>query len=287
MDFSLNNQIQRAAEVIRAADALLIGAGAGMGVDSGLPDFRGTDGFWNAYPPYAKLKLDFVSLANPRWFDSAPELAWGFYGHRMMLYRATQPHRGFDVLRSWMGMPRLGSFVFTSNVDAHFSRAGFSHERIVEIHGSLDWLQCTRSCGVGLFSSNACHVRVDEETLHAIPPLPSCPECGSLARPNVLMFGDFDWVDARTRSQIRRLETWLASLGGANLAIIECGAGVAVPSVRRFCEEAVRGGRGRLIRINTRECDVPAGQIALPLPALDALQRIEQALVSSQPRAFG
>ena len=46
---------QMAAEWIRTADALLIAAGAGLGVDSGLPDFRGTEGFWNAYPPFRHL----------------------------------------------------------------------------------------------------------------------------------------------------------------------------------------------------------------------------------------
>ncbi|MCK5220819.1 MAG: NAD-dependent protein deacetylase, partial [Candidatus Aminicenantes bacterium] len=48
-------KIREAAALIRDADAILIGAGAGMGVDSGLPDFRGNEGFWNAYPPYKKL----------------------------------------------------------------------------------------------------------------------------------------------------------------------------------------------------------------------------------------
>src|SRR4051794_18199581 len=46
--------LDRAAQAIAAADALLIGAGAGMGVDSGLPDFRGNQGFWKAYPAYAR-----------------------------------------------------------------------------------------------------------------------------------------------------------------------------------------------------------------------------------------
>src|SRR6266403_3978961 len=81
------SSLHRAAEAIRGADALLIAAGAGMGVASGLPDFRGNQGFWRAYPPYQKLGLDFVSLANPRWFASDPALAWGFYGHRLNLYR--------------------------------------------------------------------------------------------------------------------------------------------------------------------------------------------------------
>ena len=70
--------VQDAVEAIRGTEALLIGAGAGMGVDSGLPDFRGNQGFWKAYPPYQKLGLDFVSLANPRWFRDDPSLAWGF-----------------------------------------------------------------------------------------------------------------------------------------------------------------------------------------------------------------
>src|SRR5262249_3627519 len=64
--------IASAARLLAAADALLLTAGAGMGVDSGLPDFRGTEGFWKAYPPYEKLGLRFESLANPEWFDSDP-----------------------------------------------------------------------------------------------------------------------------------------------------------------------------------------------------------------------
>jgi NAD-dependent SIR2 family protein deacetylase len=55
------SDIQRAAEAIAATEALLIAAGAGMGVDSGLPDFRGSEGFWQAYPPYRKLGLGTVA----------------------------------------------------------------------------------------------------------------------------------------------------------------------------------------------------------------------------------
>jgi NAD-dependent SIR2 family protein deacetylase len=52
-----------------------------------------------------------------------PELAWGFYGHRLELYRRTTPHRGFGILRRLA--ERSGRFfVFTSNVDGHFQRAG-------------------------------------------------------------------------------------------------------------------------------------------------------------------
>src|SRR5258707_10426867 len=98
---SNDTQLSAAAVAVQSADALLIGAGAGMGVDSGLPDFRGTEGFWNAYPPYRKLGLDFMAVANPQWFRDDPTLAWGFYGHRLNLYRAATPHPGFAMLRRW------------------------------------------------------------------------------------------------------------------------------------------------------------------------------------------
>jgi NAD-dependent SIR2 family protein deacetylase len=130
--------LDQAALAIALADALLIGAGAGIGVDSGLPDFRGSQGFWRAYPPYERLGLDFVSLANPRWFDRDPTLAWGFYGHRMKLYRQTTPHEGFTILRRWAGRVPRGEFVFTSNVDGQFERAGIDRGRIVlECGGTL------------------------------------------------------------------------------------------------------------------------------------------------------
>ena len=80
----------------------------GFGVDSGLPDFRGDEGFWNAYPPMRRLGLSFIDCANPQWFDREPEFAWGFYGHRLQLYRDTEPHDGFHILLDWMRLADRG-----------------------------------------------------------------------------------------------------------------------------------------------------------------------------------
>jgi NAD-dependent SIR2 family protein deacetylase len=270
--------LDQAAEAIALADALLIGAGAGIGVDSGLPDFRGTQGFWRAYPPYERLGLDFVSLANPRWFDRDPTLAWGFYGHRMRLYRQTTPHEGFTNLRRWAGRMSRAGFVFTSNVDGQFERAGIDRDRIVEVHGSFDAMQCTRECGVGIFAGASIDVDIDTDTMRAVHPLPLCPRCGGLARPNILMFGDWGWDSARTDLQLRRMSSWIESLSGAKLVVIECGAGTAVPTVRRTCEQIVLECGGTLIRINPREPDVPTGHVSIPLGALAALRAIEYRL---------
>ncbi len=268
----IEESVKEAVCIISQASALLIGAGAGMGVDSGLPDFRGPQGFWSAYPPYQRLGLDFVSLANPRWFAEDPELAWGFYGHRMGLYRRTNPHEGFDILRRWAGRQPMGGFVFTSNVDGHFQRAGFAPERIVEVHGSFEGMQCTRDCGIGIFPGAEIEVAIDLETMKAIRPLPACPECGALARPNILMFNDWGWDSARADVQHRNMAEWLDSLSGARLAVVECGAGQAIPTVRSTCERVARLCGGTLIRINPREADVPPGHVSLPIGALAGLR---------------
>jgi len=270
---ALDAAIARAAALVRDAEALLIGAGAGIGVDSGLPDFRGDHGFWRAYPPLAKLGIRFVEIANPRSFARHPELAWGFYGHRLALYRDTIPHEGFTILRELGERLPLGAFVFTSNVDGQFQRAGFPEERLVECHGSIHHLQCSRPCGDAIWPADAVRPEIDPAACLMRPPLPACPHCGALARPNVLMFNDGAWLDERTEAQYERFEAWLAQ--ARRLVVIELGAGTDVPSVRRMCES--RGAP--LVRINPREPKVASARgVGVSAGALEALRRLREHL---------
>jgi NAD-dependent SIR2 family protein deacetylase len=133
----IREAVTRAAQTIAQADALLITAGAGMGVDSGLPDFRGNEGFWKAYPPLQELGISFAEMANPRWFKDDPHLAWGFYGHRLHLYRDTVPHQGFNILLEWGRQALRGCRVLTSNVDGQFQQAQFDAAHVLEVHGSF------------------------------------------------------------------------------------------------------------------------------------------------------
>jgi len=277
----LQAAVAEAASAIAAAEAILVATGAGMGVDSGLPDFRGNAGFWRAYPPLERLGISFSQMANPAWFARDAELAWGFYGHRLNLYRATRPHAGFALLRRWSERTRHGGFVFTSNVDGQHQQAGFRADRIVECHGSIHHLQCTdcvQTPRIWDAEEAGVEVVVDPESFRAEPPLPACPRCGSLARPNILMFGDWDFIPTRTAEQEQRFERWLDSVHSSRLVIVEIGAGSAVPTVRMTSERVVRVLGGRLIRINPREPEVPAGQIGLAAPALRTLQQIDERL---------
>ena len=278
MDADLTSTVDRAASAVARADALLISAGAGMGVDSGLPDFRGDEGFWRAYPPIARLGISFYDMANPFWFKRDPELAWGFYGHRINLYRATAPHDGFAILRQWAAAKDRGWFVFTSNVDGQFQKAGFDDGSTVECHGSISHLQCARPCRDDIWDGCDLQITVDDETMRAVSPLPGCPACGALARPNVLMFNDWNWLPHRMSDQERRFANWLETVGGARFVIIEMGAGLAVPTVRMTSERLAHLFGATLVRINPREPQVPSGQIGVPLGALEALQAIDDRL---------
>lgn len=272
--------IGEAVSLFSGARALVVAAGAGMGVDSGLPDFRGDEGFWRAYPAYGHLGLSFVDLANPRWFATDPDLAWGFYGHRLALYRRTVPHAGFARLREIGERLPHGAFVLTSNVDGQFQRAGFDESRVVECHGSIHHVQCTRGCGRPLASADGLAIEVDPTTFRATSPLPRCA-CGALLRPAILMFGDGAWDDARTSAQELRLDAWLAGLdvAPAELVVVECGAGTHVPTVRAFSERLVRATGGSLVRINAREPEVPHGpHVGLAMKARDAIEAIAEGL---------
>ena len=200
-----------------------------------------------------KLGLSFYDLANPVWFQDEPTRAWGFYGHRRNLYRQTKPHAGFEILRKWISQKPNGGFVFTSNVDGHFQQAGFSVDQVVECHGSINFSQCVLPCCRSIWAAESAAIEVDLETFHATSDLPSCIFCGEIARPNILMFDDYLWIEDRTQEQLRFYKSWLSSLDPGKVAVIEFGAGTAVPTVRYQCEQVARQFHSKLIRINPRE----------------------------------
>lgn len=273
---ALNQAIQRAAELISKADSLLFTAGAGMGVDSGLPDFRGNEGFWKAYPPYRKLGRSFIEMANPQGFSSDPAFAWGFYGHRLNLYRETKPHEGFQILLEWGRAKPGGCAVMTSNVDGHFQQAGFDREPVYEIHGSINHFQCTLPCGDEIWSAQGLEIEVDEETMRARQPLPRCPHCDAVARPNILMFGDWNYIGNRNDEQRRLFDAWLAERRESRIVILEFGAGKAVPTVRMFSEEVCRQSpEATLIRFNPRDPEVPRDRdVSIASGALESILAI-------------
>jgi NAD-dependent SIR2 family protein deacetylase len=287
----MDPNIERAAYAIQRASALVFTAGAGMGVDSGLPDFRGKNGFWNTYPAFEHLGLCFEDIANPEWFEKEPELAWGFYGHRMNMYRTTKPHDGYHILNKWG--KSSNHFIYTSNVDGAYQKAGFREDQIWEAHGSIHHLQpliadhrlTWEEAENVIIPAEGFEVDIDPKTCKAKGELPSID--GSLLRPNVLMFCDIGWFPVREEMQHRQFVRWRDASDFSSLVVIECGAGVHIPTVRFFGENLANEYNGTLIRINIdeRQADIQSylwenlnedKMIPIAMGAKDALTQIDR-----------
>lgn len=226
-------------DLFHAADGIAILAGAGMGVDSGLPDFRGNNGMWT------KAKEDFITHATARGFDDDPVTAWNFYINRIIKYGDTRPHDGYHHLLKMLKDHQKDYFVVTSNVDGHFHKAGYDPNRIYEIHGDLAHAQCNQPCTRDVYP-----MPTFTATLSSDNEIPRCPRCQHILRPNVMMFSDSSLVWKNIDHGEDRYRAWAAPK--MSLLGIEIGAGTVIPSIRYFGEERTSA----LIRINPNESEV-------------------------------
>ncbi len=288
---------------------LLIFAGAGMSVDSGLPDFRSDGGFWNAYPLLKELKLTYELLSTPKMFEENPELAWGFFGHKYELVNSKTPHRGYEILLN--KCKSLGwdkSFVVTSNVDGFFERAGFNPHNIYEIHGSMHWMQQKnpRKNGDDVIETKTIaelqsgNLAVDPKTVKLTSKLPEAN-----LRPNIWMFDDNAF--SRKRADIQRenyewdfkQEAFMTG-GGTRLLILEIGAGTGVMTIRQMGSTVAKQIKERryhladnswFVRVNPEMYHVQDGKarrswqfldaIGVPMKALEFLEKMPEPKVRS------
>jgi len=291
-------EVKLASEYIQSATAILIVAGAGIGVDSGLPDYRGPQGFWKAYPLLKEKGLSLESMSHPDWFITDPKAAWGFYSHRAQLYHSATPHEGFKYLLDMVNSKQGNYFVFTSNIDSQFQKAGFDHNKIYECHGTLAYLQCTNPDCDEVWEAMPDDIPLVNDQLQAISALPICPGCGAIGRPNVSMFGDTNntWKDSRSSLQRHSLLRWLRQVYGNfdvsirlrrskrnkrrdHLVILEIGCGISLHSLRMEVELLLSNpnnseNRIHCIRLNPTDYEIRPGNIGIGLGAREALQQI-------------
>jgi NAD-dependent SIR2 family protein deacetylase len=264
------HEIDRAVGLIADADALIIAAGAGMSVDSGLPDFRGSQGVWTTLGSPGATNDGLHELLQGRCFAANPRKAMEFSGHALDVCRRTTPHLGYGLLLEWARKKAHGAFVYTSNVDGQFQAAGFAEARILECHGSIHHFQCARPCSPQIWPANEFDAAMP---VARSAELPRCPRCSGPARPNVLLFSDPAWLVSRTNAQRLRMEVWRSAPERA--VAVEIGVGLALPSVRMFSESL----RIPIIRINMHDMEATkAISVNLHGTALEALQRIEREL---------
>lgn len=116
-----------------------------------------------------------------------------------------------------MALKKEDYFVFTSNIDGQFQKAGFDPDKVYEAHGTLHNFQCTSSDCDYVWGpvTNFPAIDNDLRAKGTIHDLPKCPRCKSLARPNVSMFGDttLTFRDTKTSVQKGKFLNWLTTNG--------------------------------------------------------------------------
>src|SRR5260370_40139368 len=114
---------------------VLVLTGAGVSAESGIPTFRGKDGYWR--------NLDPTKLATPEAFARDPQLAWGRYRDRRQRTRNARPNAAHEAIAKVAQHAREFLLV-TQNVDDLHARAGVSPEKMLQIHGNIFVTLCSR-----------------------------------------------------------------------------------------------------------------------------------------------
>lgn len=266
-----NELFQRCAQLVKNAQVLIVTTGAGMSVDCGLPDYRGKKGLWNVWGNMKKAKL--------RTFLENPKEAWSFQAQRIEIFRRTEPHNGYYLLKKWIERYNLDYFLITTNIDNQFQKTGFPEDKIREIHGSTFYLQCFDKCCDKVWR-NTLQFTFHEET-NLIEKIPMCPHCSkSIARPNALYFDDPNFIETRRNIQDDNYQTFLKSIGDKRVVVFEVGAGTAVTTIRALSEFYGRKySNCTIIRMNPKNPEIAEPHISIKMGALEAFESIEAAIV--------
>ncbi len=164
------NEIERLQKLIKASNCIFVLTGAGISKESGIPTFRGKNGWYKKHPP--------EELATPYAFAKNPVLVWEWYNLRRKIILSATPNEAHYKIAE---IERYKScfLLVTQNVDGLHKKAG--SKKIIELHGNIFKTKCT-SCGK-LYKED---YRIFGE--HELPP--RCPVCGGILRPDVVWFGE-------------------------------------------------------------------------------------------------
>ena len=232
------NNLKESKEIIRNCDALLVIAGAGMSVDSGIFTYRGSNGIWNKSIRIGNEDYRYDEISSLKMWKEYPELAWGFKANFYQMMKDGDPHEGYYTLLNYV-KNRLNNnyFICTSNIDNYFERAGFEKDKIYEVHGTMKLLQCMdKKCSLRngpIEMEDKLMPKFNKDTFISTS-MPKCPYCPNILRPNVSMFGDHDFYGKPYEFARKKMENWINENEKKDnkLVILEIGCGINPHSLR-------------------------------------------------------
>ena len=166
----MNDDVSTLAEWIAASPSTVFFGGAGVSTESGIPDFRGANGFY-----FQEREIPLETVLSIDFFERHPQAYWEWFHE---IYRPVKPNGAHRALASLEAAGRLDA-VITQNIDGLHQRAG--SRTVWELHGNWERLVCTQCGSVAALSDT---VTVDGD------PVPACPSCTSQMRPDIVMYGE-------------------------------------------------------------------------------------------------
>ncbi|KAB1187573.1 MULTISPECIES: Sir2 family NAD-dependent protein deacetylase [Haloferax] len=174
MNADLDADAEWVADLLREADVAVALTGAGMSTASGIPDFRGDDGIWNTeFDPQSFHRSRFVTDPDGFWRDRLRL-------HERMFPDGVSPNAGHDALAALESKGVLDAVV-TQNTDGLHRESGSDH--VVELHGNAAEVVC-KDCD-SRFDADMAFEQVRAGTAPA-----TCPDCGGIVKPAVVLFGE-------------------------------------------------------------------------------------------------
>jgi NAD-dependent deacetylase len=248
---------------MRMLNRVFVITGAGVSAESGIPTFRGKDGYWR--------NLDPAKLATPEAFARDPKLVWEWYQERRRRIRAAQPNAAHQAIVKLT--QRAHEFLLvTQNVDDLHACAGLPKEKMVQIHGDIFVTRCSRC---DLERNDREHEQEQEKEKEDVD-LPRCSHCRALMRPGVVWFGEqLPW------DELRRVENYLED-GPCDFVMV-AGTTATFGYIIDWALRAIASD-GELVEVNPEE--TPLSQFATQWVrerAALALPRIVDELVISRP----
>lgn len=250
----MNDPIDRAADMLRGAEAVLVTASNGLSITEGIDLFRQGDYFSGLFPDYAAAGVTSILHGmSARYPDEG--MGWGFWSALVKRfgigYRPTRAME--DLLRLTDGKPR---FFLTSNGEGHFTSAGVPEDGVYEIEGNWRTMQCARGCHGGIYPSYGAVERMAATYSHlSVDPsaVPRCPVCGGPMR--IRMAGDRFVKD--TAAEARFLD-FLSGWSGRRLVVLELGVGPRNTLIKApMMGMVAREPEWRYITINKGELLIP------------------------------
>lgn len=253
--------ISRAAAMLAGADAVLIGAGAGLSAAAGLVygGRRFTDHFGEFIEKYGAAYMTDMYAAGFYPFPTEEE-RWGYWSKHAYLNRI-EPG-GLPLYRSLHELVEDREyFVLTTNVDHQFLKAGFDDSAVFATQGDYGLIQCRKACHNRTYDAQDLFLRMNRERKGcAIPSelVPKCPVCGGPMAMN-LRCDQYFVEDEHWHEAAGRYGAFLERTKDKNVVLLELGVGFNTPVIIRFPFEKLMRERENwsLIRMNLGEAVVP------------------------------